>query len=144
MTLWWALPADATPRLVGDIPVDGWTIALAPVQAVVLAAAAWWGGPQLARAHARICLALLSPSAAEQLTQRVEVLTRTRAGALDAHAAELRRIERDLHDGVQAQLVAVALRLGVARESLIGVPEGATRLVRDMRESSRPWRSCAA
>ncbi|GAA5038988.1 signal transduction histidine kinase [Thermocatellispora tengchongensis] len=134
LTLWWALPPAATPRLLGDIPVEGWTVALAPVQIVVLAAVAWLGGPPLARAHARLCLAVLSPSAAGRLTQRVEELTRTRAEALDAHAAELRRIERDLHDGVQAQLVAVALRLGVAGESLTGAPEGATRLVREAHE----------
>jgi signal transduction histidine kinase len=136
MTLWWALPAVATPHLQGDIPVTGWAIALtaAPLQAAVLTAVAWWGGPLLARAHARLCLALLSPSAGEQLAQRVEVLTRTRAGAMDAHAAELRRIERDLHDGVQARLVAVAVRLAVTRESLTDVPESVSRLLREAHE----------
>lgn len=136
MTLWWALPEQAVPKLLGDIPVTGWAIALtaAPLQIVVLTGLAWWGGPPLARAHARICLAVLSPPAAQRLTRRVEVLTRTRADALDAHAAELRRIERDLHDGVQARLVAVAVRLGVARESLTEAPEGVPELVREAHE----------
>ncbi|MGP4024149.1 histidine kinase [Actinomadura sp. 3N407] len=136
MTLWWVHPADAAPRLLGDVPVSGWAVALtaAPSQAIVLTAVAWWGGPLLARTHARICLALLSPSATERLTRRVEVLTLTRAGALDAHAAELRRIERDLHDGVQARLVAIAVRLGVARESLTSAPEGVTNLVKEAHE----------
>jgi signal transduction histidine kinase len=136
MTLWWALPAETVPNLQGDIPVNGWAVALtaAPAQAAVLTALAWWGGPPLARAHARTCLAVLSPSAAQQLTRRVEELTRTRAGALDAHAAELRRIERDLHDGVQARLVAVSMRLGVAREALTDAPEGVTELMREAHE----------
>ncbi|WP_308406979.1 histidine kinase [Streptomyces sp. AC555_RSS877] len=136
MTLWWVFPAGSGPHLIGDVPVTDWARALtaAPLQAVVLAAAAWWGGPLLARAHAQICLALLLPSATERLARRVEVLTRTRAGALDAHAAELRRIERDLHDGVQARLVAVAVRLGVTRESLTDAPESVTRLLREAHE----------
>lgn len=136
MALWWALPAEAIPTLQGEIPVDDWATALtaAPLQVVVLAALFWWGGPPLARAHARICLRVLSLSEAQQLTQRVEVLTRTRAGALDSHAAELRRIERDLHDGVQARLVATAIRLGVAREALDEAPEGVTELMREAYE----------
>src|SRR5262249_45856284 len=50
-----------------------------------------------------------------QLEERIDVLTTTRAGAVDAQAAELRRIERDLHDGAQARLVDLALGLGMAR-----------------------------
>ncbi|MFE9174029.1 histidine kinase [Streptomyces kebangsaanensis] len=136
MTLWWALPAQAVPKLLGDVPVTGWAVALtaAPLQIAVLTALAWWGGPPLARAQARICLAVLSPSAAQRLTRRVELLTRTRAEALDAHAAELRRIERDLHDGVQARLVAAAVRLGVARESLGGAQRDVAELVREAHE----------
>ncbi len=136
MALWWALPPEAIPKLAGDVPVNGWAIALtaAPAQIIVLTAAVWWGAPLLARAHARICLRMLSPSAAQRLTRRVEVLTRTRAEALDAHAAELRRIERDLHDGVQARLVASAMRLGLAHELLAEAPEDVTRLVREAHE----------
>ena len=58
--------------------------------------------PWLARIYARLARLILSPSARARLVERVEELTETRAGALDAHAAELRRIERDLHDGTQA------------------------------------------
>jgi signal transduction histidine kinase len=135
MTLWWTLPPD-TPQLLGDVAVTGWLVALtvAPWQIIVLTVAAWWVGPPLARAHARICLALLSPSAAQRLSQRLETVTRTRAEALDAHANELRRIERDLHDGVQARLVAVAVRLGVVRESLTDSPQGTARLIREAHE----------
>jgi signal transduction histidine kinase len=59
----------------------------------------------------------------QQLTERVDVLTRTRRGALDVQAAELRRIERDLHDGAQARLVALSMQLGRAEERLEDRPE---------------------
>ena len=49
---------------------------------------------------------LLRPSPKALLAARVEQLTQTRAAAIAAHSAELRRIERDLHDGAQARLVA--------------------------------------
>jgi signal transduction histidine kinase len=67
-----------------------------------------------------------------QLTERVEELTRTRRGALDVQAAELRRIERDLHDGAQARLVALSMKLGRAEERLDEQPEIA-ELVREAR-----------
>jgi signal transduction histidine kinase len=60
---------------------------------------------------------------ARVLTERVDELTRTRRGALDVQAAELRRIERDLHDGAQARLVALSMQLGRAEERLESQPE---------------------
>ena len=62
---------------------------------------------------------------ADALEERVEVLTSTRAAAVDAQAAELRRIERDLHDGAQARLTALAMDLGMARARLASAPESA-------------------
>ncbi len=59
--------------------------------------------------------ALLAPDA---MTVRVRTLEQARARTVDASAATLRRIERDLHDGTQAQLVALAMRLGMAKEKL--------------------------
>ena len=56
-------------------------------------------------------------------------LERTRAGAVDAQAAELQRIERDLHDGAQARLVALAMDLGMAQEKMASDPEGAQALI---------------
>jgi signal transduction histidine kinase len=67
-----------------------------------------------------------------QLAERVGELTRTRQGALDVQAAELRRIERDLHDGAQARLVALSLLLGRTEERLADRPEEA-ELVRQAR-----------
>jgi signal transduction histidine kinase len=70
-----------------------------------------------------------------ELTARVDELTRTRMGALDVQAAELRRIERDLHDGAQARLVALSMQLGRAEERLEDRPEVAD-LVRQAREEA--------
>jgi signal transduction histidine kinase len=71
----------------------------------------------------------------DDLAARVEQLTRTRRGALDVQGAELRRIERDLHDGAQARLVALSIQLGRAEERLEGQPEAA-ELVRRAREEA--------
>jgi signal transduction histidine kinase len=70
-----------------------------------------------------------------QLAERVDVLTRTRKGALDVQAAELRRIERDLHDGAQARLVALTMQLGRAEERVADQPELAA-LLRGAREDA--------
>ena len=68
----------------------------------------------------------------EELVERVDELTRTRRGALDVQAHELRRIERDLHDGAQARLVALTMQLGRAEARLEEHPEAA-ELVREAR-----------
>lgn len=72
--------------------------------------------------------ALLGPTAG---AARVAELERTRAVAVDDSAATLRRIERDLHDGAQARMVAVAMNVGLAREKLAegGDPAEAGRLL---------------
>ncbi|MFJ7493930.1 histidine kinase [Streptomyces sp. NPDC097727] len=137
--LWWALPAGTRAGgFAAGVPLSGWgtALTLGTAQVVVFAALTYWLVPLLARLHARICVALLSPSAAERLAQRVETLTETRADAMNAHGAELRRIERDLHDGTQARLVAIAMRLGVARESLSEDPQAVARLLEEAHEST--------
>jgi signal transduction histidine kinase len=70
-----------------------------------------------------------------ELEERVVELTRTRRGALDVQAQELRRIERDLHDGAQARLVALSMQLGRAEERLGDRPED-RELVRAAREEA--------
>jgi signal transduction histidine kinase len=72
----------------------------------------------------------------QALAERVDVLTRTRKGALDVQAAELRRIERDLHDGAQARLVALSLLLGRTEERLRDRPEEAELVRRARGEAS--------
>ncbi|WP_301124722.1 sensor histidine kinase [Streptomyces cacaoi] len=68
----------------------------------------------LASLEASFSHALLRPSPSTRLADRVAQLSATRAGAVAAHGDELRRIERDLHDGTQARLVALSMRLGLA------------------------------
>jgi signal transduction histidine kinase len=77
-------------------------------------------------------LAALLPQPEHELVERVDELTRTRRGALDVQAHELRRIERDLHDGAQARLVALTMQLGRAEARLEDHPEAA-ELVREAR-----------
>jgi signal transduction histidine kinase len=82
----------------------------------------WWGALVIAVAALELWIAyhlLVAP-----LPQRVRELEQSRARAVDDSAARLRRIERDLHDGAQAQMVAVAMKLGLAREKLGGAVDG--------------------
>ena len=79
----------------------------------------WWGWLLFPIAALEFFVAyhlLIAP-----LPQRVRELERSRARVVDDSAARLRRIERDLHDGAQAQMVAVAMKLGLAREKLAGI-----------------------
>ncbi|MFF7637299.1 histidine kinase [Kitasatospora sp. NPDC008050] len=103
---------------------------------LALIATGLFAGPPVLRLHARWTALLLAPSRSARLHQRVTQLADTRADAVDTQAAELRRIERDLHDGAQARLVAVGMSLGNA-EDLIGAdPEAARALVVSAREAS--------
>ncbi|MFI1396262.1 sensor histidine kinase [Streptomyces sp. NPDC020681] len=70
---------------------------------------------------------LLSPS--DELERRIAELESDRGVVVDTAAADLRRIERDLHDGAQARLVALAMGLGLAKEKLLEDPEAAARMV---------------
>jgi signal transduction histidine kinase len=68
------------------------------------------------------------------LTERISVLETSRAGAVDVQEAELRRIERDLHDGAQARLVALGMSLGMAEQKLATAdPEAARELLAEAR-----------
>ena len=70
------------------------------------------------------------------LASRVELLTQTRAEAVDAAAAELRRLERDLHDGAQARLVAIGLSLRALEKMIPLNPAAASALAIECREAS--------
>lgn len=92
--------------------------------------------PGLVRECGRWSVALLFHSENARLEQRVRRLTETRADAVDAQAAELRRIERDLHDGVQARLVAMGLNLGAVEALMERDPAAAKALLAQSRETS--------
>jgi signal transduction histidine kinase len=99
-----------------DTYLDSWaTIVPVVVIGVFLFFAAPWAVRALLIADRFLIQRLLGPSGA---AARVRELEQARAHAVDDSAAELRRIERDLHDGTQARLVALAMKLGMAKEEL--------------------------
>lgn len=81
----------------------------------------------LARVDAAMVRGLLSPGEAEVLAQRVSELQQSREASVDSAASELRRIERDLHDGAQQRLVSVAMNLGMAKDRLREVDDPKAR-----------------
>ncbi|MFD7901079.1 histidine kinase [Kitasatospora sp. NPDC059747] len=86
--------------------------------------------------HATWSRRMLSAPHTAELVRRIEHLTGTRADALDAQAAELQRIERDLHDGAQARLVALGLTLDRATRLLDTDPRAGRELLLDVRAAS--------
>lgn len=74
--------------------------------------------PRIAQLQAAIAVALLRPTKMSELSAKAEHLQASRARGVDAAEAERRRIERDLHDGAQQRLVAVAMALGRAKSKL--------------------------
>lgn len=99
-----------------------------PVLAVlgVVTVAAVYAGPWLLRGYGHLARSLLGPTNQAELSRRVRHLAETRSESLDASATELRRIERDLHDGAQARLVALGMTLG-ALEQVLGHDDGEAR-----------------
>jgi signal transduction histidine kinase len=119
-----------------SVPSPLWTDAL---EGSVLIALGLWLAPRVMRHHLVEPLNLSDPelaARAQQLTKRVQALTQTRRDAVDTAAAELRRIERDLHDGAQARLVAMGISLRAAERLFPTNPEAALALVAEARESS--------
>jgi signal transduction histidine kinase len=92
--------------------------------------------PALCWVHARFARLLLSPTRAAELAIRVRELTVTRADTVDAQAAELRRIERDLHDGAQARLVSLSMSIGMAEELMSRDPAAARQLLVEAKDAS--------
>ena len=83
-----------------------------------------------------LIIVLMTPDRSA-MENRIEELTSTRAGAVDAQDAELRRIERDLHDGAQARLVALGMSLGMAEQRLDADPDAARQLLVEAKLGAR-------
>ncbi|CAI9419514.1 sensor histidine kinase [Nocardioides sp. T2.26MG-1] len=96
----------------------------------------WFATPPLMTARAYFDRFFLAYSRTERLEQRVQVLTESRADVVDHSAAELRRLERDLHDGAQARLVALSMSLGMADAAFEEDPDKARQLVQDARSTT--------
>ncbi|MFI8930291.1 sensor histidine kinase [Streptomyces sp. NPDC053474] len=121
------IPGQAVPHPLAALP---FTAAGLLFLALTAYAAGLLAGLQVRTAH------FLLTSREEPLTRHVVELTRSRARLVDAFEAERRRIERDLHDGAQQQLVALTMTLGLAEMELgDGNPEAAALLARGRGEA---------
>jgi signal transduction histidine kinase len=114
------------------VPSPVWTEAL---QGFLLLALGLWLAPRVMRQRGG-SFDLELAARTQQLTGRVQTLTQTRHDAVDTAAAELRRIERDLHDGAQARLVALGMTLQAAERLFPVNPAAALALVAEAKESS--------
>jgi signal transduction histidine kinase len=118
---------EAMPAIVATCLVIG--IALLPVAASV--------SRGLMIMHRAVAEALLCASERDELRQRVETLRDSRSAMLQVEASELRRIERDLHDGAQQRLVMLAIDLSLAADKVDKDPKAAKELMADAREQAR-------
>ncbi|MFD3932040.1 sensor histidine kinase [Streptomyces sp. NPDC058614] len=134
----WRVLTDATNGdwWYGFVPVSGQGTALvAGALGAALLIASYHLTPPLLRVHFLLTRSLLGPGEGE-LAERVRVLTETRRDAVDSSASELRRIERDLHDGAQARLVAMGMDLGTIEALVEKDPAKAKELLAQARRSS--------
>ncbi|MGW7573537.1 sensor histidine kinase [Streptomyces sp. NPDC054765] len=132
---WWTLPADAArPEIQMWSDGSGHGISLdTPAGAaatsgagLLLVLAGPWVIHGLTQMDRVMVHGLLGPSS---LATRVSQLESDRGVVVDTAAADLRRIERDLHDGAQARLVSLAMDLGLAKEKLAQDPQAAAKMV---------------
>ena len=86
--------------------------------------------------HRAVVAGLICTSETRELRRQVETLRESRSAVIDVEASELRRIERDLHDGAQQRLVMLTIDLGLASERIDTDPEAAKRLVLEGREQA--------
>ncbi|MFJ7148851.1 histidine kinase [Streptomyces sp. NPDC100445] len=119
------------------IPIEGQaTAVLAGLLGLLQLPLALWAAPRAVRRHALYTRAMLAPSESELMASRIQHLAATRSDAVDTQMAEIRRIERDLHDGAQARLVAMGMTLDAAEHLLETNPEAVRALLIEARQSS--------
>lgn len=128
-----------TAGLAAAVPPAGVVVAVLgfaqsrPVLGVVGLVVAVGSAPYAWRAFSPVAVRFLRPTSSMSLADRVEELTAQRADATIAQAAEIRRIERDLHDGTQARLVVLGLSLATAEKLMETDPRQAKALLREAR-----------
>ncbi len=139
LAAWWPThiplpsPYTADVRYVAVVVDSRATALLAGAQGVALIGFGLWLVPRAIDDRTRM---LLRSAADLDLTARVARLTRTRADAVDTATAQLRRLERDLHDGAQARLVALGMSLRAAERMIPVSPDAAAALVAEARQTS--------
>ena len=99
-------------------------------------AAGLWLAPLCLRWYGKAAHSMLAPTKHAALEQKVAHLSESRAEAVDSGAAEIRRIERDLHDGAQARLVAMGMTLSAAEQVIDDNPAAARALLLEARDAS--------
>ncbi len=130
----WSLPE----RIFLDLPLhNAGFLALVTVAGVLLFLAAPWVAELAAALDLLLIRSMLSPTHVQELAQRVESLSESRADVMDAADAERRRLERDLHDGTQQRLVSLAMNLGMTRTTLVDVPEHVRGAIEDAHEEAK-------
>jgi len=119
----------------GNFQIDSWPGTFpAAIAGLVCVVAAAWLARGINAGDLRLVRSLVGPSS---MAERVSELERTRALAVDDSAAALRRVERDLHDGAQMRLAALAMNLGMAREKLgDDDPRDETATVRELLDAA--------
>jgi signal transduction histidine kinase len=128
----------AVPGFVyGLLPLSWPEVALGgALQGTALLGFGLWLAPRVVHEHRAPAGDPELAARAQKLTERVQTLTQSRSNAVDTAAAELRRIERDLHDGAQARMVAVGMSLQAAERLFASNPQAALALVAEAKESS--------
>jgi signal transduction histidine kinase len=119
------------------IHVTNWLTALLSVPlGVVFIALGAWLAPLFLRWYGRAAYSMLAPTRQAALQRQVRQLSESRAEVVDTGAAEIRRIERDLHDGAQARLVAMGMTLSAAEQVIEDNPAAARALLLEARDAS--------
>ena len=119
------------------IEVTNWLTALLSVPlGLAFIALGLWLAPYCLRWYGQAARSMLAPTKQVALEQQVAHLSETRAEVVDTGAAEIRRIERDLHDGAQARLVAMGMTLSAAEQVIDDNPAAARALLLEARDSS--------
>jgi signal transduction histidine kinase len=128
------LRGNGGPAVTGGPFADGGMAKL--ILGVLLLATGVLTAPALLRWHGLMAKSMLAPSGSAELEQRVRHLSQTRTETIDTGAAEIRRIERDLHDGAQARLVAMGMTLDAAGHLIDDDPKAARALLIEARDNS--------
>jgi signal transduction histidine kinase len=123
----WALCLGAAKLVPHAVLSPGWPLLLL---------LALWAAPRLLPAYGVVARSMLGPTQQAELALRVSHLDRTRTDTIDTSAAELRRIERDLHDGAQARLVALGMALDAAEQLIDTSPAVARAILAEAKDSS--------
>ena len=113
-----------------------WTL-LAILAGVILLPIAASLSQLVAILHRAVISGLICTSETRELRRQVETLRESRSAVLDAEAGELRRIERDLHDGAQQRLVMLTIDLGLASERIDSDPAAAKELILEARDEAQ-------